>query len=221
MLVNTLPETRVRNMDARRRRILAEAQHLLAGGGPDALTLRALADRAGVTVPTIYNLIGAKEQIVAALIAEALDRMDATVAALPAARGIARAEAAVRANLDICTAEPECYAALYRALHDIQASGAPLGPLFRRAGEIFCTSVREAQKDGDLHGRLLPVPLGHHILHAQIETFRLWGAGALDVAATEARALYALYAALMADATKQGRRLLLERLHRYEARLDT
>jgi AcrR family transcriptional regulator len=221
MIMAALPETRVRNMDARRRRILAEAQHLLAGGGTEALTIRALADRACVTVPTIYNLVGAKEQVVAALITEALDRMDAAVAALPAARGISRAEAAVRANLDMCAAEPERYAALYRTLEDVQGSAAPLGPLFRRAGETFCTAVREAQKDGDLHGRLRPVPLGHHILHAQVETFRLWGVGALDVAATEARALYTLYVTLMADATKQGRRVLLERLHIHEARLDT
>jgi len=219
--MTALPETRVRNMDARRRRILLEAQNLLASGGTDALTLRALADRACVTVPTIYNLVGAKEQVVAALIAEGLDCMDAAVAALPPARGIARAEAAVRANLDICFAEPERYAALYRAAQDVQGSTAPLGPLFRRAGDIFCTSVREAQKDGDLHGRLLPLPLGHHILHAQIETFRLWGTGALGVAATEARALYAFYVTLMADATKQGRRLLLERLKTCEGRLDS
>ncbi len=207
-------------MDARRRRILAEATHLLASGGPDSLTLRALADRACVTVPTIYNLVGAKEQVVAALIAESLDRMDQAVAALPPRRGIARAEAAVRANLDMCAAEPERYGALYRSLQDVQGNCAPLGPLFRRAGETFCTAVREAQKDGDLHGRLLPLPLGHHILHTQIEIFRLWGVGALTAPATEARALYALHVGFMADATKQGRRVLLDRLQSSERVLD-
>ena len=175
---------------------------------------------ASVTVPTIYNLVGAKEQVVAALIAEALDTMDAALAALPALRGIARAEAAVSCHLTLCFSGPDRYGALYRALQGLQAAGQPLGPLFSRAGEVFCTSVREAAQAGDLHGRLLPVPLGHHILHGQIETFRLWGLGVLAPAATEARALYALYIALMADATKPGRRLLRERLRTSEAKLN-
>src|ERR1700733_7941442 len=166
-------------MDARRRRILEEASRLLAAGGTEALTLRTLACRACVTVPTIYNLIGPKEQVVAALIAETLDVMDDALAAMPTLRGIARAEAAVRSNLSLCFAEPDRYGALYRSLQSIQ--GHPnetlLGPIFRRAGEVFHAAVREAQKDGDLHGRLRPLPLGHHILHGQIETFRVGGVG--------------------------------------------
>jgi AcrR family transcriptional regulator len=209
-------------MDARRRRILEEASRLLAAGGTEALTLRTLACRACVTVPTIYNLIGPKEEIVAALIAEALDAMDDALAAMPALRGIARAEAAVRSNLTLCFAEPDRYGALYRSLQSIQ--GHPnetlLGPIFRRAGEVFHAAVREAQHAGDLHGRLRSLPLGHHILHAQIETFRLWGIGALSQPTTEARALYAMYVTFMADATKQGRKILLDRLQSCEAALD-
>ncbi len=208
-------------MDARRRRILVEAGRLLAAGGADALTLRSLAENACVTVPTIYNLVGTKEQVVAALIAEALDSMDAALAALPDLRGLARAEAAVRSHLTLCLSAPDRYGALYRALQGLQAGRQPLGPLFSRAGEVFCTSVREAAQAGDLHGRLLPAPLGHHILHGQIETFRLWGLGVLAPPAAEARALYALYVAFMGDATKQGRRRLLERLRLSEAKLDT
>jgi len=209
-------------MDARRRRILEEASRLLAAGGTDALTLRALATRACVTVPTIYNLIGPKDEVVAALIAEALDTMDHAMATTPSLRGIARAEAAVRSNISLCFGEPDRYGALYRSLHHIQgrADDAMLGPLLRRAGEVFQASVREAHKDGDLHGRLRALPLGHHILHGQLETFRLWGVGSLSPAATEARALYALFVGLMADATKQGRKVLLPRICTCEVMLE-
>jgi hypothetical protein len=65
------------------------------------------------------------------------------------------------------------------------------------------------------------MPLARHIIHGQVETFRLWSLGLLAPAATEARLLYSLHVALMADATKQGRRILLERLRASEARLDT
>jgi AcrR family transcriptional regulator len=220
--MSDLPETRLRNMDARRRRILDAACQMLASGGMDGLTLRGVAERAGVTVPTIYNLLGAKEAVVAALIAEALDAQESAMAALPRQRGIARAQAAVRTSVELYFGAPERYGAVFRAMQDLQAKPdeAVLDPLFRRAGEVFCNAVREAQEDGDLHGRLLAVPLGHHILHAQIENFRLWAVCSLPEAATRARAFYSLYVSLMADATKQGRRQLLAQLRDSEAILD-
>jgi AcrR family transcriptional regulator len=221
--MSLLPAARLRNMDARRRRILDAASCMLAGAGLPGLTVRALAIKAGVTVPTIYNLIGAKDQVVAALIESALDGMDAALASVPGLRGIARAEAAVHASADLYFASPERYSAVFRALQELQADPgeSSLGPLFRRAGDVFCTAVSEAQTDGDLHGRLKPVPLGHHILHAQVETFRLWGIGALPVDAVRARACYALYISLLADATKPTRRVLLDRMRESEAALDT
>ena len=222
MGMSDLPQARLRNMDARRQRILSAAEGMLASGGAAALTVRAVAEKAGVTVPTIYNLIGSKEQVVAALITAALDRLDQALQALPERHGLARAEAAVQCSAELFFAAPEQYSAVFRALQDIQGQPgeAALGPLFRRAGEVYCQAVREAQNDGSLHGRLAPLPLGHHILHAQIETFRLWGVGSLPEAATRARAFYALYVSLMADATKQGRRALLELLNVHERALD-
>jgi AcrR family transcriptional regulator len=209
-------------MDARRQRILSAAAGMLAGGGVAGLTVRAVAEKAGVTVPTIYNLIGSKEQVVAALIAAALDRLDQALQALPPRRGMARAQAAVQCSADLFFAAPEQYGAVFRALQEIQAqpNENSLGPLFTRAGEVFCQAVREAQHDNDLHGRLAPVPLGHHILHGQIETFRLWGIGALPEPVVRARAFYGLYVGLMADATKQGRRQLVEWVKAHEQALD-
>lgn len=221
--LSIMPAARQRNMDLRRQRILDAASCMLAGSGVAGVTVRAVAEKAGVTVPTIYNLIGSKEQVVAALIAAALDRLDQALAALPERRGLLRAQAAVQCSTDLFLGSAEQYGAVFRAMQDIQAQPEEvvLGPLFRRAGDVYCQSVREAQQDGLLHGRLRPVPLGHHILHAQIETFRLWGIGALPAPATRARAFYTLYASLLADATKHGRRMLLEWLRPHEEALDT
>jgi AcrR family transcriptional regulator len=221
--MNDVPDTRLRNMDARRQRILDEACHLLAGGGTGGLTLRALAENSGVTVPTIYNLVGCKDQVVTALIAGALDRLDEALPGPPTVRGIGRAEAAVATSAALFLGEPGRYGAVFRALQEMQ--GRPddlvLGPLFRRAGEVYCQAVREAQHDGDLHGRLRPVPLGHHILHAQIESFRLWGVGTFAAPVVRARAFYALYVSLLADAAKPVRKMLLERVRESEQVLDT
>lgn len=53
--------------DARRTEILRAARDLVAEGGVDALTMRSVAERAHVSVPTIYNLIGNRAQVLSAL----------------------------------------------------------------------------------------------------------------------------------------------------------
>ena len=55
-------------MEKRRVRILAEARKMLAKGGFDALKLRDLAEASDITVPTIYNLIGNKTDILKTLV---------------------------------------------------------------------------------------------------------------------------------------------------------
>ena len=59
----------------RRARIIREAQKTLLNG-PTALNYRELAEAAEVTVPTIYNLIGNKQQLLKALCDAVLDTLE-------------------------------------------------------------------------------------------------------------------------------------------------
>ena len=56
---------------ARRAQIVAAAQALLEEGGPDAVTMRAVADRVGVRAPSLYKHFADKDQLESALVAEA------------------------------------------------------------------------------------------------------------------------------------------------------
>ena len=217
-----MPATRVANMQARRRRILDEAANLLAEGGYAALTLRSLADHAAVTVPTIYNLIGSKDAVVAALVGDALDRLDVELARLSPARGIGRAEAVITVSFALFAAQQHIYCSVFRSLDDVGINRQEnvLGPLFRRAGAVHELAISEAVEAGFLRGRLQPLALAHNILHALMETFKLWALGALPVDVARARAFYALYVSLLADATKAGRAILLARIAPYEAVLN-
>lgn len=211
--------TRKRNMDARRLRILEEAGAMLAAGGMEGLTLRGVATRAGVTVPTIYNLIGGKETVVAALIGTALDAQDAALAALPPCRGLARAEAAAEASLALYLGAPERYAGLFRALSELEANAAcgALAGEFERAATTYARAVAEAQEAGDLRGALAAPVLGRHIVHGQIDVLRRWAAGGYSTDSAHAAAHYALITALLADAAKPGRKKLLAKLAPHEA----
>jgi AcrR family transcriptional regulator len=50
-----------------RRRLLGAAERVIAEDGPDALSVRGVADRAGTTTRAVYSLFGSKEGLVAAL----------------------------------------------------------------------------------------------------------------------------------------------------------
>lgn len=63
-----------KQMADRRRRILAAAREIIGTQGFDALTMRTLAEAGGVTVPTIYNLVGNKDEVLTAAVAEQNDQ---------------------------------------------------------------------------------------------------------------------------------------------------
>lgn len=203
-------------MDARRQRILQAATPLLAAGGVAGLTVRAVAEAAGVTVPTLYNLIGNKDQVVAALVADTLAQLAAALQAQPPARGLQRARAITQCTLYVITAEPDRYAAIFRAMQET-GIGPHDCPALAGAAALQEAAIREAEADGDLHGRLAPGPLAWHVVRGQAEAYGAWSHGIIPASAMRARALYAQHVALLADATKQGRRVLLDWLRPHEA----
>ena len=64
------------NVAARRQRILESARTLLKESGPDGLSMRKLAKNAGLSVTTLYNLLGSREDILQALIRDSVQRLD-------------------------------------------------------------------------------------------------------------------------------------------------
>lgn len=91
---------RVVQMAQRRERILAAAREIVAEGGSAGLSMRALARRSGVTVPTVYNLIGGRDVVLLAAIEEQTARFAAGIeesrARSPVERILAVHESCVR-----------------------------------------------------------------------------------------------------------------------------
>jgi AcrR family transcriptional regulator len=57
-----------RQREERKQRILAEARRLIAKRGYEAITMRELAEKSLVSVPTLYNLFGGKNKILLAAV---------------------------------------------------------------------------------------------------------------------------------------------------------
>ena len=71
--------TRQANKALRKQKILDEARNLIATRGFEAFTLSELATRASVSIPTIHNLFGKKQEVFEALCSEMVVRVDQTV----------------------------------------------------------------------------------------------------------------------------------------------
>jgi AcrR family transcriptional regulator len=66
-----------------RETLLSAAEQLLAGGGLDAVSTRAVAERAGTTTRAVYSLFGSKPQLLRHLAARAFGRLTDLVESVP------------------------------------------------------------------------------------------------------------------------------------------
>ena len=96
--------TRAINMEKRRQRILAVARTTIARDGVDGLTVRRLASEAGITVPTIYNLIGNKDDLLRRLLDELVSRAEDALAAVEGDEPIDATEHSLAVWSTVCVA---------------------------------------------------------------------------------------------------------------------
>jgi AcrR family transcriptional regulator len=89
-------------------RILGAAAVLIEQGGVDAVTTRAIAERAGITAPSLYRFFADREQVLDALIEQHLGRLSAFVAE-------AEAGWAPSSVPEFVERELGCYAAYFQA----------------------------------------------------------------------------------------------------------
>ncbi|MBA4014064.1 MAG: hypothetical protein C0481_19550, partial [Phenylobacterium sp.] len=172
--------------------------------------MRRLADQAGLTPPTLYNLVGGREDTLRELFVGALDALDARLAELPDdTTGLERAELSVTASVEIFTASPATYRpAIAAMLADQLENGqsARAKATWTRCRDLQIAACRQALKDGDLDGEIESEWLGEEILTDYAAALRGWAIGDLTAAQFHARALHGV--CLLSDAARQGRGML-------------
>ena len=138
---------------ALRSSLLDVAGNLLASEGPEALSMRRVADAAGCSTAVLYRLFHGKHGIVAGLYREGFDRLRARLSAVQRTgdhrRDLAALGAAYR---DHALTHPSYYAVMFgrpvpqfSPTDDDVAHG-------RRSLEVLADAVADAQADGVLDG---------------------------------------------------------------------
>ena len=202
-------------MQKRRERILAEARNLLARDGFDALNLRDLANKADVTVPTIYNLIGNKEEVLLALADEVLAEIEARFPNKDAADPLDAAAAVVTGCAQIFSENTDYYRAAFLALENLDQSGQhhdEVERVYVWAETLMHRGIDTCTSAGLLRGRISREQMSKLMTRSFRMNCRAWAFGYRTITEFREQALADLYLILAADAVETFHARLLRNL---------
>lgn len=206
-------------MGRRRARLLTEARALLTSGGFETLNLRELARRAGVTVPTIYNLIGCKEDLFLAIAEEVLAELESRAAPGATDDPVELAESFVRGATTLFAEDESFFRAAFLAVEWLDQSGqhhAAVARLYAWVDRLFHDGIRACIAAGQLRGGVPASALTDALTRAFRMACRGWAFGHYDIATLRRIASNDVRLALCADAVDTFRQRLQREIARTE-----
>jgi AcrR family transcriptional regulator len=128
----------------------AAAERLVAEGGTDALTVRAVAELAGTTTRAVYSVFGSKEGLVAALAQTAFELLHSGIDALPETDDPVAdlVEVGAKVFRGLVRDHPALYRIAFQRIVPGLQAGAELTTARERAFAILQTRVRRVQAAG-------------------------------------------------------------------------
>ena len=212
---------RERNVEARRQQILQAARVLLSRGGLGALSMRKLAEEASLSVNTLYNLWGTREEILKALTLDARDRMEATLQKNASPDDpLDYCRSLVRHTVREMSRQSELFRPMILAWLEGEIAGhpSPVEPMAHGIG-ILSEIIRTARKRGLLESTLSPEQVAWQIQHGAQFAQVQWALGRIDDAHFEARALYGLNLAFLGLVKEERRPEIQAKLKGLERKL--
>jgi AcrR family transcriptional regulator len=192
-----------------RRHVLDGAREFVEQHGVDQLTMRRLAEEAGVSVRTLYNHFGDKDGLLTALIQRSLDSVDDAVHHLSSVDPIERIWEAIALSINQIVADiPK--AVVRAVLMDDQL----LNQInLRWAGwDLIVGEIRDATRRGALRGDVDPGELAEHAGMVLFHLQRRWTADEIDTDELLAGALHAFDLCLLTVARPRARARILEHM---------
>lgn len=209
---------RIRNMNERRERILDAARSIIAENGFDSLTTRALAQVAGVSAPTLYNLIGSKDDIIRALATAGADHVQQRLSLLEFESCLEWIEAIADEAADMVADDQTFHRALsfcqdrIAGGYGLQGDLSSHPALGEAAVNIVLATCEAARAQGLLRGNASNRDIAEHMFYAYLGSARDWAFGTVSLEMTRYRIKRGFILAFAADANDPFRQELLERL---------
>lgn len=209
----TVGSTRTINMAKRRAAVLHHARIIIAQEGFESLKLRDLASRAGITVPTIYNLIGGKPEILSLIIEDLVEQLLMAQARIEIGEAEETFEAQIDELVTLFATNEDYYRAAFVAgdrsglFEQKSASG-----IFARSVRYPISACKKARQAKLLRGNISSEQLGRQIYGCYRLARQDWVNGYLDLRTFREQALTGVFLCLAADASTAFRQRLVQRI---------
>jgi len=164
----------------RRARIVTAAYDLLREVSAQEMSMKAVAARAGVSLSTVYNLFESKQDVLARVFDQDLERFEALVRAAPARDVLDRIFTALDIAADLYEADPEFYrATMWR--HPTAGDRALETALREPRIAFWRTMAAAAVRDGWLRADTDPAVLGALMIQITGGVLGDWIAGDIPI----------------------------------------
>ncbi|MEM1196400.1 MAG: TetR/AcrR family transcriptional regulator [Pseudomonadota bacterium] len=207
----------------RRRRIFDAARSIIATGGLDSLTTRALAQGAKLTVPTLYNLVGGKDEILTQMLSHDVEAIWARLDFDRRADPLDMADAIIAEAYEVVRADKALHRACLPLMIDLQVVFAanpgrddPGARAANRCVEMAQFACETAIKRGDLRGTIPAAELGQQMFITYRGPMRDWLEGVITDEEMLRRQRRGFYLVMAADASDAFRADLLDRIAQLE-----
>jgi len=197
----------------RRDRITAAARSLIQSGD-SGFRMRALAEEAGVSIATPYNLFGSKQAILTAVMDADLSRFKATLSAerVDSLTMFGKTVTIARELIDL---DPQFYRNV------MLTTNAPVPDVDRTLLMHWKQLIENATADGFLLTFTEPLELAIHLRQMFSSAFQRWAKAEISTREAEAQVKYAITLALAGVATPASRQRLQSNLRTYQETLRT
>lgn len=204
-----LDSVRENAKQVRRERILAAARTILRKSGHEELSLRTLAARANVTTPTIYNLIGNKQDILLALSDEILRELELAHHVSERKDPIEKAEEIINGTIAIYRKDEDYSRQLQLGL-EAESLDDFDRELRARGRKVAIADCERALELGYLKGEIESALLGVRFAAGFQQAQRAWLRGDFNLEGMRRDALISCFIILSADAKPKFRNRLTD-----------
>lgn len=207
------------NMEQRRQRILDAARSIIVQSGVDGLTTRGIAEAAGVTAPTLYNLIGSKDDIIRAMVVKSVEDVKSRLKLEQYTSAFTMIEAIIDAATDPEFEGSDYARAIIVFSDQIARAFASTGDnnaQVSKAGiisiEIATTMCQMAISQNVLRGTVSAGQLGDQLFICYHGPRRDWAYRLISREEVTRRIWRGFYLTLAADASEQAREIFLKKI---------
>ncbi|MEO1647843.1 MAG: TetR/AcrR family transcriptional regulator [Pseudomonadota bacterium] len=206
-------------IEERRRRIFDAARAIIAQQGLESLTTRGLAQAAGLTVPTLYNLVGGKDEILTQLVTRNVEEIWERLAFDRRATPLDMADAIIDEAYQVVRAERAFHRAILPLMIDLKIVFAanpdrndPGARAANRCVEMAQFACEAAIASGELRGAIPANELGQQMFITYRGPMRDWLEEVISADEMMRRQRRGFYLVMAADASEAFRSILVERL---------